>query len=444
MNYDEALEYIHSVEWMGSRPGLSRTQELLARLGNPERDLKYVHVAGTNGKGSTCSMLDSVLREAGYKVGLYTSPYIVRFNERMCVDGEPIADEELAELVSVIKPIADAMEDKPTEFELITAIAFLYFKRHNCDIVVLEVGMGGRLDSTNVIESPIVAVITGIAIDHASVLGNTVREIAAEKAGIIKRGVEVVYGGRDDDAFEVICAKAEETEAKVTRVSHHTIKIAEMTVYGSRFEYDCIEDIELGLCGSYQPENASTVIETVRKLNSNGFYIDEDALRKGLKNAKWRARFELLNEDPIVIFDGSHNLQGVTAAMESVKGFFGESKVLLLMGVLADKEYGAMLDKIVPCVKSAFCITPPSPRALDSATLAQEFDKRGVAAVAFGTLYDGVEAAYREAVTQNMPLVMLGSLYMYGEVAFSLEKTKKLQKTRAAKTFKHQKPCVCK
>ncbi|MBO5767990.1 MAG: bifunctional folylpolyglutamate synthase/dihydrofolate synthase, partial [Clostridia bacterium] len=209
MNYSAALEYIHSVEWLGSRPGLSRTQELLYKLGNPEKDMRYIHVAGTNGKGSTCAMLDSVLRRAGYKVGLYTSPYIVRFNERMCINGEPISDSELAELVETIKPIADTMEDKPTEFEIITALAFLYYKRHNCDIVVLEVGMGGRLDSTNVIDAPLVSVITGIALDHIAVLGNTVAEIAAEKAGIIKEGSAVVYGGRDDVAFSVSAKKAE-------------------------------------------------------------------------------------------------------------------------------------------------------------------------------------------------------------------------------------------
>ena len=425
MNYNEALEYIHSVEWLGSRPGLSRTQELLAKLGNPEKGLKYIHVAGTNGKGSTCAMLDSVLRRAGYRVGLYTSPYIVRFNERMCVDGEPISDDELAELVGLIKPIADAMEDKPTEFELITAIAFLYFKRHECDVVVLEVGMGGRLDSTNVIDTPIVSVITGIAIDHVSVLGSTVREIAAEKAGIIKENGNVIYGGRDDEAFEVIAERAEATESCCRRVAHKAIKIRHMDVHGTVFDYDIVDNVRLSLCGSYQPDNASTVIETVRTLNVNGFYISEEALYEGLASAKWRARFELLNEDPIVIFDGSHNLQGVTAAADSVASFFGGERVALLMGVLADKEYDKMLDKILPLVEYAHCITPPSPRALDSEELAAECAARGVCSTSYRNLEDGVASAYEYAKTQNVPLVMLGSLYMYGDVVNALEKAKK-------------------
>ena len=427
MTYDEALQYIHSVEWLGSRPGLSRTQELLKKLGDPQKGIKFIHVAGTNGKGSTCSMLNSVLMAAGYKVGLYTSPYIVRFNERMQINGNPISDTELAELVSVIKPIADNMEDKPTEFELITAIAFLYFKRHNCDIVVLEVGMGGRLDSTNVITNPVVSVITGIAIDHASVLGGTVREIAAEKAGIIKPNCPVVYGGRDDIAFEVISKKAKECNSELVRTRLDTLKIHKMGIDGTEFGYTFYINLKLSLCGAYQPENAATVLETVHMLNKQGFVIRVSHVAEGLANARWRARFELLNQDPTVIFDGSHNLQGVTAAIESVKRFFGGNKVLLLMGVLADKEYDAMLDVIAPCVASAFCITPPSPRALGSASLASEFGKRGVKAKHFDAIYDGVDAAYNEAVTQNMPLVMLGSLYMYGDVANSLEKSKKSQ-----------------
>lgn len=426
MNYNQALEYIHSVEWLGSRPGLSRTQELLYKLGNPEKGMKYIHVAGTNGKGSTCAMLDSILRKAGYKVGLYTSPYIVRFNERMCVNGEPISDTELAELVEVIKPIADSMQDKPTEFEIITALAFLYFKRSACDIVVLEVGMGGRLDSTNVIESPVVSVITGIALDHVSILGNTVAEIAAEKAGIIKKGCPVVYGGRDNVACEVISKKADSLGCEFVRTALDALAVKSVGVKGTAFDYNGLGDISLSLCGSYQPENAATVIETVGLLNKNGFSVSENALREGLASARWRARFELLGEGPYVVFDGSHNLQGVTAAAESVRAFFGEERVCVLMGVLADKEWKAMLDKILPFAKEMHCITPNSPRALSSQALAAECNESGVSSVAYGTISEGVAAAYRSAKAQNIPLVMLGSLYMYGDVVTALENTKKL------------------
>lgn len=425
MNYNEALEYIHSVEWLGSRPGLSRTEELLEKLGNPEKGMKFVHVAGTNGKGSTCSMCESVLRAAGYKVGLYTSPYIVRFNERMCINGEPISDSELAELVEIIKPIADNMSDKPTEFEIITALAFLYYKRHACDIVVLEVGMGGRLDSTNVIDSPVASVITGVAIDHVSVLGSTVAEIAKEKAGIIKQNRPVIYGGRDAVAFEVIRGKAKDCKSEIVRTEVGAISVKAMSVEGTVFDYGELRDVKLSLCGSYQPENAITVIETVRVLNREGFEISESALREGLKRAKWRARFELLGKEPTVIFDGSHNMQGVKAAAESVKRFFGNEKVLLLMGVLADKEWKAMLDELLPLAERMYCVTPNSPRALDSEILAKECNARSVTANAFDSIDDGVKKAYNDAKTQNVPLVMLGSLYMYGDVFEALENAKK-------------------
>lgn len=424
MNYNEALEYIHSVEWLGSRPGLSRTEELLKKLGNPEKGMSFVHVAGTNGKGSACSMCDSVLRAAGYRVGLYTSPYIVRFNERMCVDGDPISDGELAELVGIIKPIADSMTDKPTEFEIITALAFLYFKRRACDIVVLEVGMGGRLDSTNVIGSPVVSVITGVAIDHVSVLGATVAEIAGEKAGIIKKDRPVVYGGRDDTAFGVITARAKETESRVYRTDLQSLTVKTMDITGTVFDYGDMKDIKLSLCGSYQPENAATVIEAVRVLNADGYSIPRDALYKGLENAKWRARFELLSKAPVVIFDGSHNLQGVTAAAESIKRFFGGEKVVLLMGVLADKQWKHMLGAVAGLAETMICVTPDSPRALDAAVLAAEADRYGAGSHAAESIGEGVADAYEAAKRYKKPLVMLGSLYMYGDVISALEKAK--------------------
>ena len=425
MTYNEALGYIHSVEWLGSRPGLSRTKELLSKLGNPEKGMRFVHVAGTNGKGSTCAMLNSVLMEAGYKVGLYTSPYILRFNERMSINGVPISDCELAELVELIKPIAESMEDKPTEFEIITAVAFLYYKRHSCDVVVLEVGMGGRLDSTNVIDSPVVSVITGVAIDHTAVLGKTVREIAFEKSGIIKKGRPVVYGGRDDEAFSVIAEKARECGSEIARTKLDTLAIHKTGIKGTEFDYDSYNNIELALCGAYQPENAATVLETITFLNECGFSIGRTHIYNGLKSAQWRARFELLADNPPVIFDGSHNIQGVTAAVESINGFFGGNKVALLMGVLADKDYTDMASILVPFAERVFAVTPDSLRALSGKKLADVILDMGVPAEGFESVERGVAEAYRYAKTQNVPLVMLGSLYMYGEVRESFEKTVK-------------------
>ncbi|MBR5745809.1 MAG: bifunctional folylpolyglutamate synthase/dihydrofolate synthase [Clostridia bacterium] len=415
MNYTESLEYIHSITWRGSRPGLSRTAELLKKLGDPQKGQKFIHVAGTNGKGSVCAMLDSVLRAAGYKVGLYTSPYIVRFNERMQVNGTPVSDEELAELTTYIRPFADSMADPPTEFELITALAFVFFKRHGCDVVVLEVGMGGRLDSTNVIESPLVSVITGIALDHTAVLGNTVEAIAGEKAGIIKPGRPVVYGGRDDAAFKVIAEKAKESGSALTRTAAGSIKIRSCGINGTVFDYGRLKGVSVGLCGSYQPENAATVIETLRALRRLGLKIAPAALRKGIAGAVWPARFELLSKDIPAVFDGSHNVQGVTAAVDSIKQTLGK-KVVLLAGILADKDYAGMVKLLSQVASEAFTVTPPSPRALGAKELAAVFESNGVKAASCEDIPSGVRAAALRARALGAPLVMLGSLYMYGEV----------------------------
>ena len=257
MNYTEALEYIHGVSWTFCKPGLERISELCERLGNPQKKLKFIHVAGTNGKGSTSAMLDSVLRKAGYKTGLYTSPYIRVFNERMRIDGENISNGELAELTEYIKPIADQMTDSPTEFELITALAFEYFARNNCDVVVLEAGMGGRLDSTNIIDTSVLSIITGIALDHTAFLGDTVEKIAAEKAGIIKENTPILYGGVDECAKAVIMAKATEMNAQFECVDYGKLKVKDLALSGSNFDFDKFRDLKINLLGSYQPRNAA-------------------------------------------------------------------------------------------------------------------------------------------------------------------------------------------
>ncbi|MBR7165222.1 MAG: bifunctional folylpolyglutamate synthase/dihydrofolate synthase, partial [Clostridia bacterium] len=263
MTYQEALHYIHSNFWQGSKPGLSRTAALLDAMGNPQDQLRFVHVAGTNGKGSFCAMLSSILKASGLKVGTYTSPYILRFNERMRVDGEDIPDETLARLTEEIQPLAEAMDEKPTEFELITAIAMAYFKEENCDVVVLECGMGGRLDSTNVIKTPLLSVITGIALDHTAFLGNTVKEIAAEKAGITKNGIPMLYCGSDTEAKEVIEGKAREMAAPFHTVERSGLTVHSQSLEGTRFLWRTWNDLFLPLLGTYQTENVQNVLEAV-------------------------------------------------------------------------------------------------------------------------------------------------------------------------------------
>ena len=416
MNYSEALEYIHSINWTFTKPGLERISFLCEKLGDPQKELKFVHVAGTNGKGSFCSMLDSVLRAAGYKTGLFTSPYIKEFNERIRYCGENIPNDELAEITEYIKPFADAMEDKPTEFELITAIGLEYFKRKKCDVVVLEAGMGGRLDSTNVISESVLSVITGISLEHTDYLGDTVEKIAAEKAGIIKSGGRIIYGGEDDSAAEVIESIAKARSARYDRVDRSTLKILSSTLSGTSFSYKSYDNIKLSLLGLYQPQNATNVIDAVQALRECGFDISNEALFSGLAAAEWPARFEIVCKDPLVIYDGAHNPQGIEIAAESIKRYFGDKKVCVLTGVMKDKDYDYIAQRLASIASDAFTVTPNNPRALGAEEYASVLKSNGVNAMAFDNVKDAVAEAKKEAREKNTALVCLGSLYMYAEI----------------------------
>ena len=423
MNYNEALEYIHSINWTFCKPGLERTKELCKRLGNPEKSLKFIHVAGTNGKGSFCAMLSSVLKETGIRVGTYTSPYVKVFNERMMVNGEMISNEELAEITEYIKPMADSMEDKPTEFELITAIAFEYFKRKKCQLVVLECGLGGRLDSTNVVENVLLSVITGIALDHTSILGNTISEIAREKAGIIKENTPVLFCGTGVEAQRPITEVAKTKNAPVFFVDRESVNIKKQTLDGTIFDYELYKNLEISLLGKYQVENATNVLQAIRLLNNHGFMrISEDSIRRGLKNAKWHARFEVILDTPLMIFDGGHNPEGVCKAVESIKAYLGEKRVYTITGVMADKDYNFIASKISEVSKKVFCITPNNERALNSESYKEVFLNLGIEAESFDTIESAINSSIEQAKKDNGVILCLGSLYMYGEVSEIVEK----------------------
>ncbi len=415
MTYKEAIDYIHSVTWKGSRPGLSRITELCASLGNTQDELSFVHVASTNGKGSFCCMLASVLAEAGYTVGLFTSPFVKSFNERFRVNGKSITDEELAEVTEHVKPHADKMDDLPTEFELITAIAFEYFRRRGCDIVVLEVGMGGRLDSTNIIKTPILSVITEISLDHTSFLGSTVEEIAREKAGIIKPSVPVLFAGTDEAAADTVAAAAHEAHAAFTRIDYSSLFARPMGVYGSTFNFDGGEGYRVALAGEYQPRNAAAVITAVRLLRLRGMRISDAALRAGLAKARWQARFELLSEEPMIVYDGGHNVGGVTAAFKSVRECYDEPPILL-SGVMADKEYREVARIASEYACRVYTVTPNVPRALDAEAYAEVYRSLGVEAVACESVEAGVAEAIADAKKNHRDLFIFGSLYMYADV----------------------------
>lgn len=416
MTYNDALEYIHGISWTFCKPGLDRIRELCAGLGNPQSGLKFVHVAGTNGKGSFCSMLSSVLTAAGYRVGLYTSPFVLRFNERMQISGVPISDERLAEITERVKPIAEAMTDKPTEFELITAIAFEYFKDEGVDLVVLECGMGGRLDSTNIIESPLLSVITGIALDHTAFLGDTVEKIAAEKAGIIKHGCPVLYGDSDGGVLSVINDRSRELGSEVYTVNTKALKISNMTLEGTVLDFEGISGLRLPLLGMYQPINCIRVLKAIEILKKRGIEISEEAIRNGISAARWPARFEIIGRDPITVFDGAHNPEGIEAAVKSIRHYFGAKNVVAVSGVLSDKDYRYIAAMLNTVCRRVFTITPDSPRALSAADFAACINEGGGEATENSTIGEALDRAREYARANGLSVVCLGSLYTYCDV----------------------------
>ena len=417
MTYEEALEYIHSVVWMGSRPGLSRITELCSLIGDPQNDLSFIHIAGTNGKGSTTSMLSEICKASGLKVGTFTSPYVFRFNERMAVNGTPIDNEMLADIIEYIRPYADSMEDSPTEFELITAVGFEFFKRMNCDIVILEAGLGGRLDSTNIIPASKLSIITGIALDHTEILGDTTEKIAAEKAGIIKKGCPVLIGNCDDGARAVIKEKARETNSPVYEVNYDRINNLSMSLEGSTFYFEGYEDkLQILLAGQYQPRNAAVAISAAEILG-----IDIKHITEGIKAAKWPARFEVLSTSPVVIFDGSHNPEGIRATVDTVKKLF-HGKVNVLTGVMADKNYTVMAEAISEICDKVYCTKPDNPRALDAEKYAECCNGFGCNAVGINNVEKAVNTAYSDSMERNVPLLVMGSLYLYSEFREAFDK----------------------
>lgn len=416
MNYDDTLKYIHSVSNFFCKPGLSRIGELCEKIGNPQNELKFIHVAGTNGKGSFCKMLSSILTEAGYKTGLYTSPYILEFNERIAIDSVMIDNDSLCDITEKIKIVADSMEDKPTEFEVITAVAFEYFKREKCDLVVLECGLGGRYDATNIIDDSILSVITGISIDHTAFLGNTIEEIAAEKAGIIKQNGSCLWCGSSPKATSVIRNVASEKNAKLLSPDFNFLSVKKFDISGTVFDYENYKDIKIKLLGSFQPINAVNVLNAVNFLKNKGYNISDAAIYSGFSNAHWRARFEVISAKPLIIADGGHNPEGVSAAVDSVKLYFKDEKINVITGVMKDKDYRYIAERIGEIAENVFCITPDNPRALAAEEYAQVYNSIGVNAQPVRCVSDAVREAVLKSYVNGKPIIALGSLYMYKEI----------------------------
>ena len=420
MTYDQALDFIYDVSLKGRKKGLSRIRELLFRMGDPQKKLRYVHVAGTNGKGSTCAMIEKILRTAGYKTGLYTSPHLLRFNERVRVNGLEITDEDLIRYTEDIVGIVESMEERPSFFEIATAVMFRYFADAGCDIVVLETGLGGRLDATNIIDAPEVSVITTIDFDHTADLGDTRELIAREKAGIIKHGRPVVVGTEDPEALGSILQKAEEEGSTVHRAPE---KPEFLGICGKRqrFLYKGTE-YETGLLGRHQLMNAVTAIETVEVLRELGYGISDRDIQEGITQTVWKGRFQPIPEKNIVI-DGAHNPEGSRSAAEALADYSSE-KPVVIYGCLADKDWQTMIDIIAPCGEEFF-LSPikENPRAIDPAVPAAYLTDKGYKAVCCGSVEEALEKSGARAEELGTFVFCAGSLYLATEALEVLGET---------------------
>lgn len=415
MTIQEALRYINSSAWFGGKKDLSRMAELLSRLGDPQKELKTVHIAGTNGKGSCAAMTASVMKTAGYRTGLFTSPYLYRFNERMRLNGEQIGDEELARLITEVSAAADAMDDHPTAFELMTATAFLWFAAEKCELAVLEAGMGGRLDATNVITDPEAVVIMNLALDHTQVLGNTIREIAEEKAGIIKPGCDCVLYQQEEEAGSVIREVCRLRGATLHEADFSQIRPEFDSLDGQVFTYRG-KPYAIPLPGGCQRRNAAVVTELAEVLRERGWKIGEDDLEHGLYAVSWPARFEVLAEDPYFVLDGGHNPQCIAEVKENLRHYFPDQPHVLLVGVLRDKDYRTMFATLDETADAYFCVTPASLRALDAEELAELLKGFGKPVTVCRSIEDGVDAARERAREKGGMACAVGSLYMAGAI----------------------------
>lgn len=380
MNYEQALKYIHGIDRFGMVLGLDNIRELLKRLGNPQQGLKFIHIAGTNGKGSTSAFISNSLVKSGYKTGLYTSPFLERFNERIKIDGRDIGDQDLADIATLVKEKVEDMVDEglnhPTEFEIITALAFYYFKIMEVDFVVLEVGLGGRYDATNVIDGSIVSLIASISKDHTGVLGGDIVKIAWEKAGIIKEGGHVILYGQDKEIEDVIKEEANIQGAQVIVTDNESIKLKKFNlnnqVFDARVGERIYRDIKIRMVGEYQSRNALLALNALLYLMEDGYdKISIDSIYEGLLTAKWPGRFEVISESPLYILDGGHNLEGAIALAKEMDRHFDDTwEKTLVLGILADKDVDSMVKALAPKFDHIIITLPDSPRAIKVEDLA--------------------------------------------------------------------------
>lgn len=423
MNYVEALDYINDKNKFGSRLGLDVIGKLLDLLGNPHLNMKYIHVAGTNGKGSTSAHIASILKEAGYKTGLFTSPYLERFNERISINGQDIPDERLAKITERVKEKIEIMLEEgyehPTTFEIVTTIAFVYFKEEKVDFTVLEVGLGGRADSTNVIKASYASVITTIDYDHTDVLGDTLGKITYEKAGIIKENGLVISYPQEEEAFKVIEEVAMEKKAKLILCPMEKVEIIHLGQEGGVFNFQygdkIYKDMEISLIGEHQVYNATLALMTILILRDKGLIqVTGEQIRKGLKNTKWPGRLEILKTNPTFLIDGAHNLQGAKTLVESIKRF-KYNQLILGIAILKDKDVENIVETMVPLADKIIITEVNMPRKMEAEALEKVINKFNKNTYIEKDIKKAIDKSFQLAKDRDL-IVFGGSLYLIGDV----------------------------
>lgn len=427
MTYEEALDYIHGTLKFGVKLGLENMRQLLELMGNPHKELKYIHVAGTNGKGSVTAFISSIMMEAGCRVGIYTSPYIQRFTERIRVNRDEISPGDLARITAFVREKVELMVLKgfnhPTEFEIVTAVAFQYFYEMKCDVVVLEVGLGGRFDSTNIIDESLVSVITTISYDHMNILGSTLPEIAFEKAGIVKEKGDVLLYPQKKEVQRVFVEACSQKNARLHEVSFDSVKINSFSIDGQEFDYDGQKSFRIGLLGEHQVRNAVMAIECARLVSQKGFVVPENAIRKGISSAKWPGRLEVLSKKPVFIIDGAHNREGANALVNFLKVYFPGKKILFILGVLKDKEFNSFIEACAPLACGFIAVSPDSERSLPASELAG-YIKPYCSNVRISDKIEEAVVSSIEITPEDGIICAFGSLYYIGEVRTWFESKK--------------------
>ena len=433
MKEKEYLEYLEYLKGFGSKPGLLRIKELLRRLGNPEEKLNVIHIAGTNGKGSILAMLSSVLTAHGKNVGVYTSPAVFDYRERFTVKGKMITKKALGEYFSVIRQACDEMTaegfEQPTAFEAETALAFLYFYEKKANPVLIETGMGGKEDATNVVSSPILTIFASIGEDHMEFLGSTLSAIAKEKAGILKEDVPAVSSVQREEVVEVLKAEAKKRKVRLTFADRD--RLTEKPGKKPRFDYetgrDCYKNITLSLLGSWQYENAMTVLEALSELRKQGMEFSDAIIRDALKHTVWPGRMEKIASRPDVYIDGAHNLPAAKELAKTVSQYFTNRQIIYIIGVLKDKDYEGLVEQTVPYAEAVITVKcPDNPRALDSYTLAQCVSRYHSRVMNTDSVEEAVEMAYLLAGNRKDVMILaFGSLSYLGRLKRVIEKERK-------------------